>query len=83
MIKTDAPASRCTLVTAAGGYRGKPFRLVPSWSESPWAGGVNRVARMVYEDNVFAILANSFAVPGATVNAAIDAIVVQLASFRR
>ena len=25
---------------AAGGYRGKPFRLVPAWSESPWKAGI-------------------------------------------
>ena len=35
------------------------------------------------EPLIFAILANGFAVPGPTVTAAIDAIVVELASFRR
>jgi D-alanyl-D-alanine carboxypeptidase/D-alanyl-D-alanine-endopeptidase (penicillin-binding protein 4) len=35
------------------------------------------------ETLVFAILANNFAAPGPTVTAAIDAIVVQLASFKR
>lgn len=39
-----------------GGYRGRPFRLRPGWSESPWAAGVVEVTRMVYEDGVWAIL---------------------------
>ena len=39
-----------------GGAAGLPVRLVPGWAESPWAGGVNRVARMVYEDRVWAIV---------------------------
>ena len=43
-------------INASGGVSGLPIRLVPGWSESPWAGGVSRVARMVYEDNVFAII---------------------------
>ena len=25
---------------SAGGYRGKPFRLLPAWSESPWKAGI-------------------------------------------
>jgi ABC-type branched-subunit amino acid transport system substrate-binding protein len=39
-----------------GGAAGLPVRLVPGWAESPWAGGVNRVAMMVYEDRVWAIV---------------------------
>jgi ABC-type branched-subunit amino acid transport system substrate-binding protein len=39
-----------------GGAAGLPVRLVPGWAESPWAGGVNRVARMVYDDRVWAIV---------------------------
>jgi ABC-type branched-subunit amino acid transport system substrate-binding protein len=39
-----------------GGAAGLPIRLIPGWAESPWAGGVNRVARMVYEDRVWAIV---------------------------
>jgi ABC-type branched-subunit amino acid transport system substrate-binding protein len=39
-----------------GGYRGKPFRLVPGWSDSPWAAGVVLVTRMAYEQHVWAIL---------------------------
>jgi ABC-type branched-subunit amino acid transport system substrate-binding protein len=41
---------------AAGGYRGKPFRLVPVWSENPWSTGVSQLARMVYRDRVWALI---------------------------
>jgi branched-chain amino acid transport system substrate-binding protein len=41
---------------ASGGYRGKPFRLVPAWGDSPWGTGVSQVARMVYQDRVWAIV---------------------------
>ena len=39
-----------------GGYRGKPFRLVPGWSANPWGTGVVRVTRMAYTDRVWAII---------------------------
>ncbi len=39
-----------------GGYRGKPFRLVAAWSENPWGTGVGRLARLAYQDRVWAIL---------------------------
>jgi len=39
-----------------GGLRGKPFRLVPGWSENPWTGGVSLVTRMVYQDKVWALV---------------------------
>jgi ABC-type branched-subunit amino acid transport system substrate-binding protein len=39
-----------------GGYLGTPFRLVPGWSDSPWGTGVTRVTRMVYSDEVWAII---------------------------
>ena len=41
---------------AAGGYHGKPFRLVPVWSENPWSTGVSQLARTVYRDRVWAII---------------------------
>ncbi len=41
---------------AAGGYRGKPFRLLPAWSKNPWGSGVAQLARMVYQDRVWAII---------------------------
>lgn len=40
----------------AGGYQGKPFRLAPVWSESPWASGIADLARMAYDDKVWAIV---------------------------
>jgi len=43
-------------INKEGGISGLPVRLVPGWSESPWAGGVNRVVRMAYEDHVWAIV---------------------------
>ncbi len=41
---------------AEGGYQGKPFRLLPAWSENPWGTGVGEIARMVYRDELWAIL---------------------------
>jgi branched-chain amino acid transport system substrate-binding protein len=43
-------------VNREGGFRGKPFRLIPGWSSDPWGTGVARVVRMVYEDRVWAII---------------------------
>ncbi|MFH1268285.1 MAG: ABC transporter substrate-binding protein [Planctomycetota bacterium] len=39
-----------------GGYQGKPFRLVPGWSENPWGTGVRQVVRMAYTEKVWAIV---------------------------
>ncbi|MCP4589321.1 MAG: ABC transporter substrate-binding protein [bacterium] len=39
-----------------GGFQGRPFRLVPVWSENPWGSGVKGVTRLVYEDRVWAIV---------------------------
>jgi len=39
-----------------GGYQGKPFRLVPRWSENPWGSGVSQVAQMAYTEKVWAIV---------------------------
>jgi ABC-type branched-subunit amino acid transport system substrate-binding protein len=41
---------------AAGGYRGRPFRLVQDWDENPWSGGAASVARMVYRESVWAVI---------------------------
>jgi len=43
-------------INRAGGVTGRSLRLIPGWSENPWAGGVNRVARMVYDDGVVAVI---------------------------
>lgn len=40
----------------AGGYRGKPFRLKHAWSDQPWGTGVRDVARLVYDDKVWALI---------------------------
>ena len=40
---------------AAGGYNGAPFRLVFAWSENPWGSGIAGLARLVYDDDVWAI----------------------------
>ena len=39
-----------------GGYRGRPFRLVPNWSENPWTGGVGPLFRTVYREHLWALL---------------------------
>ncbi len=44
---------------AQGGYQGKPFRLVASWSEDPWRTGIAGIARMAYRDRVWAIVGGS------------------------
>jgi branched-chain amino acid transport system substrate-binding protein len=41
---------------AAGGLEGRPFRLLGAWSDNPWGSGVRDLARLVYEDRVWAIL---------------------------
>lgn len=35
-----------------GGYKSKPFRLVPRWSDDPWRGGAAAVAKLVFTDNM-------------------------------
>ena len=39
-----------------GGYDGLPFRLVVSWSENPWGTGVRDVTRLVYDEDVWALV---------------------------
>ena len=40
----------------AGGYDGLPFRLIASWSENPWGTGVKGLTRLVYSENVWAMV---------------------------
>ncbi|UCC32607.1 MAG: ABC transporter substrate-binding protein [Phycisphaerales bacterium] len=40
----------------AGGYNRLPFRLVASWSENPWGSGIKYVTRLVYDEDVWAIV---------------------------
>lgn len=39
-----------------GGHNGQPFRLVTSWSENPWGSGIKDVTRLVYDEDVWAIV---------------------------
>jgi ABC-type branched-subunit amino acid transport system substrate-binding protein len=41
---------------SSGGFEGVPFRLVPAWSDNPWGTGVSDMARMVYQDHLWAIV---------------------------
>jgi branched-chain amino acid transport system substrate-binding protein len=41
---------------AAGGYRGKPVRLLPAWSESPWKAGIVDLTRLVYDRHAWAVI---------------------------
>ena len=41
---------------AGGGFAGRPFRLVPSWSQNPWGSGIVGVTRMAYDEGVWAIV---------------------------
>ncbi|MHB8970581.1 MAG: ABC transporter substrate-binding protein [Pirellulaceae bacterium] len=39
-----------------GGFAGKPFRLLPAWSDNPWGSGVTQVTQLAYRDRVWAIV---------------------------
>ncbi len=39
-----------------GGSGGLPFRLLPAWSKNPWGSGVTRVVRMVFGDQILALV---------------------------
>ncbi len=54
---------------AAGGYRGKPFRIVPSWSESPWKAGISDLARLVHGRHAWAVIGG---VDGTTTHLAVQ-----------
>jgi D-alanyl-D-alanine carboxypeptidase/D-alanyl-D-alanine-endopeptidase (penicillin-binding protein 4) len=75
--RTGTVAGRMKNTPAAGNARVKDGAMA---SVRSLCGVVNTADG---EPLIFAILANGFAVPGPTVTAAIDAIVVALASFRR
>ncbi len=75
--RTGTIAGRMTNTPAVGNVRAKDGAMA---SVRSLCGVVNTADG---EPLIFAILANGFAVPGPTITAAIDAIVVQLASFRR
>jgi ABC-type branched-subunit amino acid transport system substrate-binding protein len=55
----DMFAAACLAIeraNAAGGDEGTVYRLMPCWSEEPWGSGIKQVVRMVYEDDVCAII---------------------------
>ena len=66
---------------AAGGYRGKlpgtnppvlegkPFRLLPAWSESPWKAGIADLTRVVYDQQAWAVIGG---VDGTTTHLAVQ-----------
>lgn len=39
-----------------GGLNGKPFRLVPAWSENPWGSGIAQVTRLAYVDHIWGLI---------------------------
>ena len=39
-----------------GGYKGRPFRLVPRWSENPWRAGAALITRMAFVDRVWVVI---------------------------
>ncbi len=41
---------------STGGYHGLPFRLLPAWSENPWGSGISDVTRLVFNQNVWALI---------------------------
>ena len=53
----------------AGGYRGKRFRLLPAWSESPWKAGIADLARLVYDRQAWAVVGG---VDGTTTHLAVQ-----------
>lgn len=41
---------------ARGGIHGRPVRLLPAWSESPWQDGVADLARLIFGEAVLAVI---------------------------
>jgi branched-chain amino acid transport system substrate-binding protein len=46
-------------INTAGGYQGLPFRLLSAWSKNPWGSGVSQVTRMVFADEILALIAGA------------------------
>ncbi|MBI5280560.1 MAG: ABC transporter substrate-binding protein [Candidatus Solibacter usitatus] len=51
----------------AGGYQGRPFRLISRWSDDPWRGGAAAAVRLVFDDRVCALIGG---IDGATTHLA-------------
>jgi len=43
-------------VNQQGGYRGIPIRILPVWTEDPWAGGISDMVKAFYEKQVWALI---------------------------
>lgn len=54
---------------AAGGFRGKSFRLQTVWSESPWKAGIADLTRLVHEGEAWAVVGG---VDGTTTHLAVQ-----------
>lgn len=52
----QAAALALEQANASGGYRGQPFRLLATWSENPWGSGVKGLTRLVYDQQVWALV---------------------------
>jgi ABC-type branched-subunit amino acid transport system substrate-binding protein len=50
-----------------GGYKGLPFRLMPAWADNPWTAGAGLLARLVYQERVWALIGS---IDGATTHLA-------------
>ena len=44
------------LANDVGGVHGRPVRLFRRWDDDPWRGGAREVIRLVYEDEVLALI---------------------------
>ena len=65
IAEEDDPVSRAVLqgatlavdeVNRAGGFNGTPFALVTRSDVGPWGSGASQITRLIYEDEVWAIL---------------------------
>jgi branched-chain amino acid transport system substrate-binding protein len=39
-----------------GGCAGRPVRLIPSWSSSPWSAGITKLTRTIFDDRTWAVV---------------------------
>jgi ABC-type branched-subunit amino acid transport system substrate-binding protein len=57
---------------ASGGTRDPSFRLIGVWSEDPWGSGISQVVRMVYQEDIRALVGS---MDGATTHLAEQVVV--------
>ena len=43
-------------INSSGGIHGKPFRILPVWTEDPWKGGISNMVRAIYDQQVWAMI---------------------------